>query len=294
MKANFIKTLIFIALLGACYFISCESASEYKEELSDQISLVTTGNSTKLVNTETGKTLIEDISVDWVQNGTDSLAVFAKDDKRGYFNVKTGEIIVPLTYKHAWIFSEGLAGVVQKDKVGFINTKGELVIPCRFPYRGNSLSSFVFKNGHCVVADSMQRIGVIDTLGNWVLQPQYDAIHLAKDYAVVYQEGQLKKQVDFSGKVIAEGLIDAIYEIRYNKTYINKQTGIPEVIEMINNEFKEYYVEGRSGLMTKNGKCITPPIYTDIRGLTEELFCAQLEDWETKVIINTKGEIIKH
>lgn len=55
-------------------------------------------------------------------------------------------------YKHAWIFAEGLAGVVQNDMVGFINTRGEVVIDFRYPYRGNSLTEFVFKNGHCVVA----------------------------------------------------------------------------------------------------------------------------------------------
>lgn len=294
MKPTSIKTLTIIALLGACFFISCDSKEEYKEELSDQITLVTTGNSTKLVDNETGKTLIEDISVDWVQNGNDSLAVFAKDDKRGYFNVKTGEIVVPLKYKHAWIFSEGLAGVVQNDKVGFINTKGELVIPCRYPYRGNSLTSFVFKNGYCVVADSTQQLGVIDTLGNWALPPQYDAIHLAKEYAIVFNEGQLKKQIDFSGNILAEGLIDDVYDIHYSKSYTNTQTGVPVDVDVLNEDFKEYRVEGRSGLMNKKGKLITPPIYTDITGLTEELFCAQLQDWVTIVIINTKGEIIKY
>ena len=105
-------------------------------------------------------------TIDWVQTGNDSLAVFSKDDKRGYFNVNTGEVIIEPTFKHAWIFSEGLAGVVKNDMVGFINSKGETVIDFQYPYRGNSLSSFVFHDGRCVVANADQKIGAIDTLGN--------------------------------------------------------------------------------------------------------------------------------
>lgn len=292
-KKFFISASIAITCLSATIaIISCNKKADYEEELSERISVRSFGDKKSLVNTETGQTLIDDLEVDWIRTGRDSLAVFAKDDKRGYFNVNTGEIIVPLTYKHAWVFSEGLAGVVQNDMVGFINTKGELVIPCRYPYRGNALSSFVFSHGRCVVADSMQHIGAIDTMGNWVIEPKYDAVHLAKDYAIVYNKGQFKKQIDYAGHVLADGLIDEVYNLRYCKSYISAETGEPTSGSALNEHYMEYYVEGRSGLMTRTGKFITPPIYTNIDCIGEELFCAQLQDYNSKVIINGKGEII--
>jgi hypothetical protein len=293
MKKKIILVSIAITCLsGVFVFLSCHKKADYEEELSERISIMNYGSKSKLVNTETGKTLIDDLSVDWIREGRDSLAVFAKDDKRGYFNVNTGEIIVPLTYKHAWVFSEGYAGVVQNDMVGFINTKGELVIPCRYPYRGNALTEFVFEHGRCVVADSLQHIGAIDTLGNWVIEPKYDAVHLSKDYAIVYNKGQFKKQIDFEGHVLSDGLIDYVNRLYYSKSYMSTETGGPDDGRALNEKYMEYRVEGRSGLMTREGRYVTPPIYTDIEALTEDLFIAQLQDWESKVIINGKGEIV--
>ncbi|MBQ0034324.1 MAG: WG repeat-containing protein, partial [Bacteroidales bacterium] len=109
---------------------------QYERELTDNISEVTYGGKTSIFNSHTGKTLIRSIEVEWIQEGRDSLAVFSKDKLRGYFNIHTGEVTVPAQYKHAWIFSEGLAGVVKDGMVGFINTRGEEVIPCRYPYHG--------------------------------------------------------------------------------------------------------------------------------------------------------------
>ncbi len=282
---------VFFAAALVCFFVACDKQQQ-SEELSENISLVTQGNKQSLVNTSSGQTLIEDISVDWVCTGRDSLAVFAKDDKRGYFNIHTGEIVVPLTYKHAWVFSEGLAGVVQNDMVGFINSKGDLVIPCRYPYRGNSLTEFVFNNGHCVVANEKQQIGVIDTLGNWVIKPIYDNVNLTREYAVVYAKGQFKQQVDFSGNVLNSRVIDYVSSLYFPSNYINKETGEPESGSVENEKYAKYRVGEFYGLMSTNGRVITLPIYADIIGISESLFMAQLKDYDSMVLINAQGEII--
>lgn len=58
-------------------------------------------------------------------------------------------------------FSEGMAAVKKDDKFGFINTKGELVIPCQYQYAGQ------FKGGlACVVKDEgNNNISFIDATG---------------------------------------------------------------------------------------------------------------------------------
>lgn len=294
MKKNtiYLAGLALIAA-GTLCVIGCSKEKPHEVELSERISKVQQSDgSYKLVNTETGKTLISDISVEWITTGRDSLAVFAKDDKRGYFNVNTGEIIIEPTYKHAWVFSEGLAGVVQNDRVGFINSKGEVVIDFQYPYRGNSLSSFVFHQGRCVVANTDQRLGVIDTLGNWIIQPQYDDISLAADYAVVGIKGEFNQQIGYDGRVILDCVIDNVYDIYYDVSYTDQETGRPTETRVASNEYYEYKVGDRSGLMNSKGEFITKPIYTTIYGLSPHLFRAILQDHHSEVLINERGQVM--
>lgn len=294
MKKNtiYLAGLALIAA-GTICVIGCSKEKPHEVELSERISKVRQSDGTyNLVNTETGKTLISDISVEWIATGRDSLAVFAKDDKRGYFNVNTGEIIIEPTYKHAWVFSEGLAGVVQNGRVGFINSAGEVVIDFQYPYRGNSLSCFVFHQGRCVVANTDQRLGVIDTLGNWIIQPQYDDISLAPDYAVVGIKGEFNQQIGYDGQVILDCVIDNIYDIYYDVSYTDQETGRPSETRVASNEYYEYKVGDRSGLMNSKGEFLTKPIYTTIYGLSPHLFRAILQDHLSEVLINERGQVM--
>ena len=51
------------------------------------------------------------------------------DGKYGYID-KKGHPLTPFIYDGAWHFCEGMAAVVKKGKVGFINDQGEEVVPC--------------------------------------------------------------------------------------------------------------------------------------------------------------------
>ena len=293
-KWNYVAAAISLLAIVMCFVIGCDNRdNSQKIELSERISKVRQNDGTyNLVNTETGKTLIKDISVDWVQTGNDSLAVFSKDDKRGYFNVNTGEVIIEPTFKHAWIFSEGLAGVVKNDMVGFINSKGETVIDFQYPDRGNSLSSFVIHDGRCVVANADQKIGAIDTLGNWIISPNYDEVSLAKDYAVVGIKGDFNQQIGYDGRVYLDCVIDNVYDIYYDVSYIDKESGRLCETRVASNEFYEYKVSDRSGLMNSRGEFITKPIYTSIYGLSPHLFRAILQDGHSEVLIDEHGRVL--
>lgn len=48
--------------------------------------------------------------------------------KYGFINIK-GEVVVPLEWDNSEYFSEGLAVVEKDEKYGYINKAGELVIP---------------------------------------------------------------------------------------------------------------------------------------------------------------------
>ena len=269
-------------------------AYEYGEEPDEGPVSYSNGKS-NIINPVTKKVIVKDI--DWChysdETDEDPIVLFAKNGKRGFCNTVTDEVIVePTTYTKAWIFSEGLAAVEKNGYIGFVNTSGKVAIGFRFSYRGNPLTEFVFHNGHCVVADSSNKLGVIDQRGRWVIKPLYDNVELARDYAIVYKDGDFKKQIAFNGEIMQDGIIDYINNLYYDVSYTDLQTGEQQLGQAKNNDFYEYRVGGYSGLLNGNGEVITPPIYTDITGITPTLFKAQLQDWNSLVIIDQKGNVL--
>ncbi len=303
-KSLFKRILIFcivVAVVGGAIMLITsafqdedEYYSKYGDEPSDYPVSHNNGKS-NIINPTTKEVIVKDI--DWCHYSSsrdnEPIVLFAKNGKRGFCNIVTNEIIVsPTTYTKAWVFSEGLAAVEKNGYIGFVNVNGDVVIDFKFSYRGNPLSEFVFHNGHCVVADSANHIGVIDQKGCWVVKPLYDDIELAKDYAIVCKEGNFKKQVDFQKNDLQDGIIDYINNLYYEVNYTDLQTGEPKVGQAKINDFYEYHVGGYSGLVNSKGEFITPPIYTDISGITPTLFKAQLQDWTSMVIIDQKGKVL--
>ena len=293
--------LVVAVLVGVATMLivkSCHSKHEYGyeygEEPTDGYVSYDNGKS-NIVNPVTREVIVKDI--DWCHYSSNSdedpIVLFAKNGKRGFCNIVTNEVIVePTTYTKAWIFSEGLAAVEKNGYIGFVNANGDVAIKFKYSYRDNPLSEFVFHNGHCVVADSSNRIGVIDKKGHWVVKPLYDHVELAKDYAIVYKDGNFKKQIDFQGNVLQDGIIDYINNLYYEVNYTDLQTGEQKVGQAKINDYYEYRVGGYSGLVDSEGGIITPPIYTDITGITPTLFKAQLQDWTSMVIIDQKGNVL--
>ncbi|MBO7647734.1 MAG: WG repeat-containing protein [Bacteroidales bacterium] len=304
-KSTFLRWLLFLIIAGGVAFgvtkivkhhqnkHAYDYYDDYEYEPSDEI-ISYKNNIMNIVNPLTQKVIVKDI--DWYcgyESRKDTIVLFAKNGKRGYCNVVTDKVIVePTTYTKAWIFSEGLAAVEKDGYIGFINTNGKVAIDFRFPYRGNPLSEFVFHNGHCVVADSANKIGVIDSKGNWIIKPLYDHVEATKDYAIVYTKGDFKKQIDYTGQILNEGIIDYINDIYYDVTYTDLTTGEPKEGQEKNSNFFEYRVEGYSGLMNNRGQFITAPIYTDISGISPTLFEATLQDYSSVVIIDQNGNVI--
>ena len=141
----------------------------------------------------------------------DSLTVFFKDDLRGFLNVNTGEVVIPAQYKKAWVFSEGLAAVMDHSgKIGFINKDNEVVLPFVYNYRKNWPIDYYFSNGYCVMTDERGACGVIDKEGNWVMEPQYDSI-----WKLYFGKYRVVKEGDKYG-MIDENL-NFVFPIEYDK-----------------------------------------------------------------------------
>lgn len=252
------------------------------------------GNIT-IKNTQTGEITAEKIKFDWTSSSpNDSLGVFCSDGKRGYYNSYTGKIVVPAQYRRAWIFSEGLAAVQKNGMIGFINRKGEVVIPFRYPYHGNPLSEFVFDNGHCIVADTTGKCGVINSEGEWVIQPKYDNIDAYDEYVIVSSAG-VRKQLTYEEKVINSFVVDNIKALTYTEQerYENKDGEILYLDVEVKTGMFSYSVGGRCGLMDANCRRLTDPLYSGIIAVDKNMYRALLLDSYSEVILNSRGEVMK-
>ena len=252
------------------------------------------GNIT-IKNTQTGEITAEKIKFDWTSSSpNDSLGVFCSDGKRGYYNSYTGKIVVSAQYRRAWIFSEGLAAVQKNGMIGFINRKGEVVIPFRYPYHGNPLSEFVFDNGHCIVADTTGKCGVINSEGEWVIQPKYDNIDAYEEYVIVSSAG-VRKQLTYEEKVINSFVVDNIKALTYTEQerYENKDGEILYLDVEVKTGMFSYSVGGRCGLMDANCRRLTDPLYSGIIAVDKNMYRALLLDSYSEVILNSRGEVMK-
>lgn len=101
----------------------------------------------------------------------------------GYIN-KKGEEVIPCKYKNAKEFSEGLACIQDNNGLwGFINKEGKIVIP--FNYKNYSY----FKDGVTSVQDKNNLYGYIDKLGNYIIEPKFiEASNFYEGYACVKYE----------------------------------------------------------------------------------------------------------
>lgn len=303
-------------------------AYEFRSELysSECCSIHYSDETYAIKNLRTGKITIKGIT--WLfasEAYTDTMVIYSKNYRRGYFNRFTGEAVIPEQYPHAWIFSEGLAAVVKDDKVGFINRRGETVIDFQYPYlKGNDRRiDFVFHEGYCSMYDASGKCGVINNKGEWVVTPQYDYIQnplhgkrvfmkdakygvlddslrvvipaeyddvaLTADYAIVSNADGTRMQMSYQGEVLNPMLYDSIVRLDYST---GKYTDDGSEIVSPTGLYC-YTVGNRQGLMDGNGKLITPPIYCFFNAVSKNLFRATLLDRQSDALLNEKGEVVE-
>ena len=292
--------VILIVAMTGCTSCSKPEVDEYISDEGmllndDLVAYRTDDGKVSIKNAATGITTIKDIKLDWtLRSRNDSLAVFCSENKRGYYNMYTGEIAIPAQYRRAWIFSEGLAAVQKNGNIGFIDHQGNVVIDFRFPYHGNPLTDFVFDDGHCVVANSEGKCGVIDKRGKWLIQPDYDTVNAFSEYAIVSKSG-VSMQMDYEGNVLNSFVLDSVYELTFEEEerFENREGEIQYVDKTIKTGLFCYRVGGRSGLMDSDCHRLTEPLYSSIRAVNKNMFRAILLDGWSEVILNAKGEVMK-
>ena len=247
--------------------------------------------------------------IHWICKSSDgdSLACFSSHEnhKRGYINCFTGEVVIPAQYEKAWIFSEGLACVLDKGELRFIDHKGQSAFDKKFPYT-ERIDAYCFHNGLCQMLGDNNRIGLIDRQGNWVTDPEYYEIHYDKagfwlvqdrewNYGMLDANGRMLLPVEYGNinirhddSCIFVTRLDHLQQVLdFGCNVINPCNYIE--IERINYMTGECDEAGDMkfvasnclmystdewyfGLMDADGNILTPPVYSSITAISASRF----------------------
>ena len=171
---------IYVAVSICIAYMGYLNGYRYKKDLSESVCvrIFCHRNEIRVYNYTTDSYTLKGLQ--WVADAPakDSLTVFCRAGKRGFLNVNTGEPVIGEQYDKAWIFSEGVAAVVRNGKIGFINSKNEIVLPFEYDYsnRNGWPIDYLFRSGYCTMTNAYGACGLIDKTGKWVVDAKYDCI----------------------------------------------------------------------------------------------------------------------
>lgn len=200
--------------------------------------------------------------LDWVavpDRLSDTLAVFCKDGRRGYMNRYTGQVEIPAQYRRAWVFSEGLAGVQKSDgRIVFINRRGNVVIDNNVGCADDG-GGYLFHDGICRAKDRVSgKIGIIDTLGYWVLEPEYDAVIRFGNFWQLEKDG-------LYGLLTCD--LDTVFPVSYPRMWVHEdciEVGYPDytakLFDYEGNVMEDFLIDGVSHLYYPTGELLDSTI----------------------------------
>ena len=165
--------------------------------------------------------------------------------KYGFVNAENKIVIQPIYYD-AKPFSEDLAAVRHQNKKGwirwgFINKKGEMVIKPQF-YSGG-----LFKEGFAAIeAYNFGFWGLIDTTGNWIINPaNINKMLSPQDGMVLFQKKEKYGFYNTKGEKIVKNIYD------YARPFTNGLAAVQK--------------EGKYGFINKKGETVLPFEYDDVK-----------------------------
>lgn len=132
---------------------------------------------------------------------------FASKDGKSFLLSTTGEVITPLEYDEVWCPSDtsSLARVKKGGKYGYIDNRGNEVIPAEFGY------IYPFSGGGLAIFMSEGKFGYIDMQGNIVIPAIYShAIGFSEGVAAVKLNGKYGF-INMQGETVIPFLFDTAF-----------------------------------------------------------------------------------
>ncbi len=194
-----------------------------------------------LINIQ-GNYSIEPKYAELVFIGNGLLKALSENESWGILNL-TGDTILPFSYDAIGEFSEQRALVAKKEKCGYVNEQGIIIIPLRYSYSTFMLSTGKFYNGYALLKQKIKSV-LIDTAG---------------------------KIITFSGvedySRPSEGLIPILKNKKWGYAGINGKIRIPctfESVESFNHGFAIIRQSKLEGLIDTTGTIFISPMYENI------------------------------
>lgn len=266
--------------------------------------------------------------IDWISGmfPKDDIWVVCKNGRVGFFDTRTGNMTSSFCYKMAWNYSEDKAAVIDSNsRLCFIDFDGNLAIDKYFPFNGEWKYKYQFHHGICPIMDTTGQTGLIDTSGEWLVEPKYDSaaycngfwwLTIADSLMVIDSTGQIiiglvrgkelrvydndKLEVWhdlYPGKLYStSGHLIAAQTFQKIERLFDYDTPYEEEADVM-----VYYTEyERCGLVSKCGEVLTEAIFIEIEMINKGLFqakygydCYSEEMLNVIVLLNDKGEMVE-
>lgn len=207
----------------------------------------------------------------WINPSSCGMMLFRDENGLGFMNSKGEVMVASGKYDDAEDYSDNLACVKKDGKVGFVDVKGNEVIPCSFE------RAYPFAEGLALVRKN-DKYGYINTKAEFVVAPAYDdGYHFACGVAIV-EKGSKEYVIDKEGTVV--------FSQDGNKSAFLEEQFSDNLIPVIKEQGRKMVV----GYMNTTGEEIIPFEYQYGSGF-EDGNAVVMKD--NKVYnINTKGEIL--
>jgi len=221
---------------------------------SDSILLTEGEEYIQFLNRKTGKLL--DLKADRVGKLVNDLALIEFDGKVGYINGR-GQVVIPLkfdTYTNSVVegtFVGNIAKVAAKGKYGIIDKTGKVILPISIVKMGSV--------GTLIATEKAGKWGYIDLANQWKIPPTYEFAETFKDGLGIVQNLTVFGAISAAGTVVIPIEFTAIS--RLDKTHYNVIKG------------------AKNGIYSNTGKLLVPVEYNRIQRIDEDwiaLFNGQL------------------
>lgn len=188
----------------------------------------------------------KDVSKYGFKNGVSWVKVYGEKNYSLINN--SGQIILKNKYEDVGYFKDSICAVFNNNKMGFINSYGEEIIPCEYNGSIEFYENLIFVSK---VDDNNNKYGFLDKSGYTSIPFIFEKIDNCK---FVNGECLVKKEGKY--QIINKNGIELYsFESQIKNEYFSNE----KIISCVENDNKKTY-----GLIDKNNKWIIPPIYEDI------------------------------
>jgi len=126
-------------------------------------------------------------------------------DRWGFIN-KSGKVIIQQRYENVGNFSEGLAAVMENSKWGFVDKSGKVVIQQRYESVGN------FREGLAAVKEG-GKWGFVNRQGHIVIQSQFTNVESFSEGLAAVKEGGKWGFINGQGHIVIKPQFDKVGKI---------------------------------------------------------------------------------